>query len=807
MKWIEQIGKDPVLCIAPFSYRKRILKEMEKENFFYHIQFMTKEEFQKNLLYEYHPQALWKYSMHFKMIPENAKKEMDALYAIFDNSSFPELYNRKEWLKQNHLLIFHPAFSDSLSKKKIVVYGYEPYEMKFLESVLSQPLEYIKEEKKEYLPEITEYETLEQEVVGTAEKITMLIKDGVSPEHIFLGVVSEDYQSVIDKVFREFHIPLEKKESHHLLEYAMGQKFLELISWDSPMSNLITVLEQLTTSYPKENPVFLEIYHKLVSILNHYYNPSLFCFEIRDILLYELKHTMISSIHQKNVLQEIDFKSTLLGEDDYVFLMGSNLGEFPSIYEDHDYFKDSDKKELHLLTSLEKTSGEEQKIVKKILELPHVFVSYKKKSPFKEYLPATWIENWTADSKITVQEGKYHYSNRYYNDYLWNVSLDELVKYNQKNKHFQILSGRSNSYYQSYQNEFQGIDPKYMKEKLPVCTLSYTGMQKYFECPFKYYLHDILKVDPPVEATPSLIVGNLFHEILESYFRTKGDLDTIILEKLSTIEIEPVEKKEFYFVKYQKEIKRLIALMEKQNSNSSFEATYFEEQIAWTEQQQIKFRIYGKIDKIMTFQDEENAYAIVIDYKTGNASSNLSKVVYGLNMQLLLYLYFLSKDSRFSKFQLGGAYIQSIFSSIPNYTEGKTEEELLWEQSKLDGITLKRTSLIEKLDHYYNTASYLQGIRVKNDGDFYASARLLEGSTLEQLLELVKQNIEIVKEAIETAKFPIEPKKFSNESGEIASSCKYCSYRDICYLKPKNVKTLKEYKNLEFLKGGVESDS
>ena len=161
----------------------------------------------------------------------------------------------------------------------------------------------------------------------------------------------------------------------------------------------------------------------------------------------------------------------------------------------------------------------------------------------------------------------------------------------------------------------------------------------------------------------------------------------------------------------------------------------------------------------------------------------------------------ISKEKKFQHYNLGGAYIESIATILPNYAEGKTLDDLLWEQSKLDGISLKRTEFISRLDTHYEISSYIKGVRVKKDGDFYASNRLLGEETLKELLKIVEKNISEIEKAVENADFKVAPKKFSSEMKEQISSCNYCSYRDICYLKPKNVVRLKEFKDLEFLGG------
>ena len=193
----------------------------------------------------------------------------------------------------------------------------------------------------------------------------------------------------------------------------------------------------------------------------------------------------------QNVVKEVDFKTTYFKDDDYIFLMGANLGEFPIVYEDTDYFSDEQKMLLALSSSLEKTIGEEQKIIKKIESLPHVFLSFKNKSPFKEYLKSTFLERYE------IEKGQYHYTNQNYNTYLLNASFDEFVNFNQKTDDLINRYGLEPIYYGTYDNQFTGIDKALFEKYVSYVVLSYTNMQKFFECPFKYYVGSILKIVPP----------------------------------------------------------------------------------------------------------------------------------------------------------------------------------------------------------------------------------------------------------------------------------------------------------------------
>ena len=80
-----------------------------------------------------------------------------------------------------------------------------------------------------------------------------------------------------------------------------------------------------------------------------------------------------------------------------------------------------------------------------------------------------------------------------------------------------------------------------------------------------------------------------------------------------------------------------------------------------------------------------------------------------------------------------------------------------------------------------------------------STAKGIDEETIDRLLEIVDRNIHTVVTALQKADFPITPIQIGNEKKEDATGCRYCQYYDICFKKANDFRTVKEYKNLEFL--------
>ena len=290
-------------------------------------------------------------------------------------------------------------------------------------------------------------------------------------------------------------------------------------------------------------------------------------------------------------------------------------------------------------------------------------------------------------------------------------------------------------------------------------------------------------------------------EILELIEKKQLAINEKILKEFNEgKEITPKEK--FYQKKYKEALLQLITLLNEQKEKTNFQNTYFEQYFSIEKDKDLHICLVGFIDKIMTFDSNGETYVIVIDYKTGSMHNDFNKAIYGMDMQLLIYLYLLKHTEKIKNPVFSGMYLQSILTDTLSYEKGKNYLDLIRSNTKLNGYTNSDLNQLKNIDKDYEESSYIKGIKVKKDGTFYGYSKVLNNDEIDKLLEIVDKNITRVISSIKTGYFPINPKRLS---GNIVG-CEFCPYMDICYKKMEDVVDLKEYKNLEFL-GGEENDT
>ena len=165
-----------------------------------------------------------------------------------------------------------------------------------------------------------------------------------------------------------------------------------------------------------------------------------------------------------------------------------------------------------------------------------------------------------------------------------------------------------------------------------------------------------------------------------------------------------------------------------------------------------------------------------------NTTIALDNLKYGLDMQLPIYLYLLKKSDRFKDAIIAGFYIEKIISSIPNIDKRKSLKELKEENLRLQGYSNSSATILELLDNNYTDSKMIKGLRFKNDGNFYNTAKVLDNSEMDKLTTIVEDKINECTDNILDGNFVINPKVLKGKN----RSCEYCNFKDICFMTKKD---------------------
>ena len=250
--------------------------------------------------------------------------------------------------------------------------------------------------------------------------------------------------------------------------------------------------------------------------------------------------------------------------------------------------------------------------------------------------------------------------------------------------------------------------------------------------------------------------------------------------------------------KLKQELEFDIKVLKKQLEYSGFRDFLFEKRfvVPIKNNQNISVNFVGIADKISYLKENDRTLVSVIDYKTGHLPTELNNIIYGIGMQLPIYLYLVKRSYLFPNAEIVGFYLQKIINGDMKKQAKKTLEELKENALKLVGYSIDKEDILEKFDITYEDSMMISGLRKKTEG-FYAYFKILSEKQLDNMDNLVDSKIKEATTNILNGNFTINPKQIDKDN----VGCEFCSYRDICYHTEKDYVKLEKHRNLDFLGG------
>ena len=331
--------------------------------------------------------------------------------------------------------------------------------------------------------------------------------------------------------------------------------------------------------------------------------------------------------------------------------------------------------------------------------------------------------------------------------------------------------------------------------------LSASKIEKFYRCKFAYFLQNTMQLKPlKIAEISAMQRGIILHYIIEFMLNKYELADLINMNDSHLGEIQ------FEISRYIKQfaddkilddfhynileiaetayytIENIVAEL----SQSGFKVEESERKIN-EDDGEIIFK--GSIDRIDVLKENGAKYVRVIDYKTGDKKFNLNEIIYGQNMQMLIYLFKACED-------LGDNAIPSAVLYVPvKYNIKKADffnadnekiEKKYKKSLKMNGIILDDNAIIEKLAQ---ASDYLP-ISLNKDGSLSKSSSTLTANQFKVLQNYIALKINKMTNDLRNGEIEINP--FKNKD---KSACDYCDFKEIC--RDKQHKNANEFEKLE----------
>lgn len=741
-----------------------ILKKLTKEKKFTNYKFITFNELKKKLLFDYNDLA-YEYIMNkYKVNINIAKIYLENIYFLKDIKDEKVIFlnNLKKELDNENLLIYDYNFQKYISNKEVIVYGKETLSKE--ELLLLSKINYKKDtlKKDTFKHDVYEAKDIWEEVEYTTINIRKLLKRGININNIKI-IASDVYTNYLDYYFKLFKIPINLPSNAPFISLDISKEFLNSYEYN----DIPTIIDNLKNKYSNVSEL-ITIINKSARISNKDIRKE---FIKKDLKNYKVSNTLYKDAISIHSLDE------LYGSDDFVFLLGFNIGVFPYTLKDDSFLSDKTKELLGIDTSNDLNKINREDVINKISSIPNLFISYPLKNDDTKLFPSPLVEDLGMDVKTIDIDKKVSYS-RLYSEICYAQDLDNLYKYNDESKYLKIYQNNLNIPYREYNNKFTSINKSLLKERLlEGLSLSYTSLETFNECSFKYYLSKILRLDIYDESFKT-IIGQVVHHILEIGINKSIDIDKEISLFIKNMDFNFKDRELFYLHLLSKELKFMLEYLNKQKEVCSLDKYLFETNLNVSKvYEDIPVNFIGFIDKVMMGKYNDKDVIAVVDYKTGDKSVNLDNLEYGLNMQLPIYLYLLKKSDIFKNSIIAGFYIERVLNNVLNRDKVKSLKEQKEENLRLSGYTNSNETIISLIDSNYKHSKFIKNLRFKKDGSFYNNCKVLSNSEMDDLIKRVDIIIDNTIKGIIEGNFNINPKVKNGKT----IACTYCKFRDICF--------------------------
>nr|WP_316623368.1 PD-(D/E)XK nuclease family protein [uncultured Ruminococcus sp.] len=333
--------------------------------------------------------------------------------------------------------------------------------------------------------------------------------------------------------------------------------------------------------------------------------------------------------------------------------------------------------------------------------------------------------------------------------------------------------------------------------------LSASRIDVYHKCAFRYFCEYGLRAEERRRATvDALEYGTLVHHIFEVFFsRYKKAEYTYMDEAAVSDEVSRIvddyidshfgglsgksQRFIYLLMRVKSTATKLVLHMIAELSQSDFSPVDFElgvgEDIpAYTVELEdgLSLTVRGSVDRVDICDADGMRYVRVVDYKTGTKEFSINDILYGLNLQMFIYLNAIEKNGgeRYGETVPAGVLYMPAVSPSVSADRDTDEEKIRAEVIKkyaMKGVILSDADVVIRMEHD-GLGKYIPA-KVK-DGVVTASAGSL--ATLEELGAVFRRVESLITKMAESlydgdvSAVPLKSRKYDG--------CAYCPYVSVC---------------------------
>ncbi|MGN0459948.1 MAG: PD-(D/E)XK nuclease family protein [Ruminococcus sp.] len=612
-----------------------------------------------------------------------------------------------------------------------------------------------------------------------------------------------------------------------------------LVTYEIP-ENIVAMCQTLTNAgeddFSDEQrriwDILMNVLDKMYSVLG---DKNLTLKEYGELLSLQFIYTEIGYI-PRSIDQVVvsGIERVRLTQKKAIFVMGCNEGVFPKTPSSSGIFTDSERKllieqGLEVNDSVEELNFKEMYLAYYALTLPSekLYISYYNSTLKGEALsPSSIIREVTsiypsvsfADDSIISTSDKLWSENSAFEYTAKSIrtaskTQDALRQYfSQKEKYSEKLKVIE----KTVRDEPAKINDQTLAQKLfgKDLYLSASQVEVYHLCKFKYFCQYGLNAKERRPAQmDSLQYGNLMHYLMERFLKehkkeeyirfSEGEIASVISEyiedyahnELGGIDDKPARFRYLYYRMKDNAVSLLIHIIE-ELAQSDFQPVAFELGVGKeipsyniTLDDGTTLSVRGFIDRVDVMEKNNEKFIRVVDYKTGIKEFKIGDILYGLNLQMLIYLSAIKKNGQdyFGENIVPcGVLYQPSSTGFVSADYSATEEEIQKEQNKslkMSGIILDNTSVILGMDKS-GKGTYIP-VKIGKNGPTGSKDSLFNLAEMGMIFRNIDELLTQMAETLHRGEIEFNP------AMDKYNACQYCPYLSVCgYEEGKNCRQI-----------------
>ena len=327
-----------------------------------------------------------------------------------------------------------------------------------------------------------------------------------------------------------------------------------------------------------------------------------------------------------------------------------------------------------------------------------------------------------------------------------------------------------------------------------------TRLEKMAACPFAHFLQYGLGLrEKEAYEVDVRDLGNVYHEVLlEVFSKCAAEENGFALLTVEEIEKLANEKTVQAAESYRNQVmtsgfrnaykvKQMINVLSRSMKFMSYHLSkgkFVPLRFEFPFEAEKSSRIHGIIDRIDVAREGDKTYVKIVDYKSGDRKLDISKLYYGVSIQLPIYMAhavrLLEKEEPGRKVIAAAMLYFILQNPVVEASDDITAALTMAKQMRATGLFTDANGVIDLLDDQFQTEGKSDVVHAerKSDGSLYAArSEAVSEEEMNRILTYAQKKAENLLSQIDKGDIAIAPFEIGNKDFD---SCQYCGFKGIC---------------------------